>query len=171
MEPPTTHDVPLAASQSTDDAGGRSGSDPRRKAPGPARRFAEGRTDDDDDDRSKPVDPADLLAVLEDDYARRILAAVAEEARPARELMEACDASRATVYRRLNRLEEQDLVTARTEVHPDGHHRKVFAATLEEATISLGGDGVCAEVTLSAGDTAGVANAAARSHPPIGADD
>jgi DNA-binding transcriptional ArsR family regulator len=123
--------------------------------------------DHDPEDRSRSVEPATLLELLEDDYARRILAAVADDPRPARDLMDACDASRATVYRRLNRLEEADLVAARTTVHPDGHHRKVFEATIEEATIALDGDGVSAEVTVST-RSAGAAPGDLR---PVPADD
>jgi DNA-binding transcriptional ArsR family regulator len=168
MEPPTTNDVPAMESNATEPlpTADTSETDPRHKAPGPARRFAESR--EVEPDQSVTVDPDDLLSVLEDDYARRILNAVAADPRPARELMEVCDASRATVYRRLNRLEEQDLVTSRTEVHPDGHHRKVFEATLEEVTLSLDGDGISAEVTVE--DAGTVADTPAR-HERIGADD
>jgi hypothetical protein len=53
---------------------------------------------------------AAVLDLLEDEYTRRILEALAEEPRPARELIEATDASRATVYRRLNSLQDHGLV-------------------------------------------------------------
>lgn len=80
----------------------------------------------------------DLLDLLDDDYTHRILSALADAARPARELMEVCDASRATVYRRLDRLEEYGLVRSETELHAGGHHRKVFETSLERVTVDVG---------------------------------
>lgn len=78
-----------------------------------------------------------LLGLLDDDHAKRILACLDGEPRPARELVDACEASRATVYRRLNRLEEHGLVSTDVEFHRDGHHRKVFTSTFERATFEL----------------------------------
>lgn len=86
---------------------------------------------------SDETDADEFLALLDDDYAQRIFEVLSEEPRPARELADACDASRATVYRRLNRLEEHDLVHVEQELHPDGYHRKVFRSTFERATIEL----------------------------------
>jgi DNA-binding transcriptional ArsR family regulator len=94
-------------------------------------------------DREEPseVDPDDLLSVLEDDVGRRVLEHVAEEAKPARALVDAVDASRATVYRRLGNLEDAGLVETSMQYDEDGHHRKVFEATLERVTLELqGGD-------------------------------
>jgi DNA-binding transcriptional ArsR family regulator len=102
----------------------------------------------DENDASASVDPASLLSVLEDEHARVILNAVSDDSRPARELVEECDASRATVYRRLGRLEELGLVTSGMQIDSSGHHRKVFEATLDEATISLSGAGFSVEVTV-----------------------
>lgn len=82
---------------------------------------------------------SELLELLEDGYARRILAALDREPRSARELVEACDASRATVYRRLDRLEEFGLVTTDMELHRDGHHRTVFDAAFRRASVELVG--------------------------------
>lgn len=89
-------------------------------------------TTDGDDDQAE-----ELLDLLDDDYVQRILEALFDESRPARDLVEACNASRATVYRRLNRLQEYELVTSDVELHEDGHHRKVFESTFERATIEL----------------------------------
>lgn len=96
------------------------------------------------------MDTSDLLSVLEDDCGRRLLEQVAAEAKPARALVDAVDASRATVYRRLNALEEAGLVAATTEYDEDGHHRKVFHATLERVTLELDDGGLSAHVARSA---------------------
>lgn len=133
-----------------------------------ARRFGDDRRTGNDDD-SVSVDPADLLSVLEDEHARVILDAVSDQPQPARELVEECDASRATVYRRLNRLEEQGLVTSGMQIDPSGNHRKVFEATLDEATISLSGEGFCVEVTVESPEV--LADAPPSQNAVSGADD
>jgi DNA-binding HxlR family transcriptional regulator len=79
----------------------------------------------------------EILDLLGDEYTSRILEALSVEPRPARELVSVCDMSRPTVYRRLDRLENHDLVSTDTTIDPDGHHRKVFATTLERVTIEL----------------------------------
>ena len=101
------------------------------------------------DRQAVDLPPSDLLELLDDEYARAILEHTAEEARSARELVSTLSASRATVYRRLNRLEDAGLVEHRTRYDPDGHHRKTFRATLDSVTVSLDGE-LRTEVTLVA---------------------
>ena len=81
--------------------------------------------------------PTTLLELLDDEYALDILEALDGGAKPARELVEACDGSRPTVYRRLDRLETAGLVDSETAVHPDGHHRKEFTTDVERVTLEL----------------------------------
>jgi DNA-binding transcriptional ArsR family regulator len=102
-------------------------------------------TTDDEPDRTDEV-----LALLEDDYSRAILEALHAEARAARDLVDACDASRATVYRRLNRLEEAGLVRSRLAYDADGHHRTVFEVVLDAVRVDLADDGFA--LTVSRGD-------------------
>lgn len=84
------------------------------------------------------VAPAEtVLELLDDQYARRILMLLQEQPRCARELTEACQTSRTTIYRRLKRLEAAGLVESTMTVHPDGHHRKTFAAAFDEITLTL----------------------------------
>lgn len=99
--------------------------------------------------KAESADTDDLLSVLEDDCGRRLLEQVAAEAKPARALVDAVDASRATVYRRLNALEDAGLVETATEYDEDGHHRKVFRATLERVTLELDDGGLSATVATS----------------------
>lgn len=86
------------------------------------------------------------LVLLDAEYAREILEAIRIEPKPARELAAECDASRATVYRRLNELEEAGLVASWTAHDPDGHHRTVFEATFESVTVDVGADGLSVSV-------------------------
>lgn len=101
------------------------------------------------DDEPDEVNPEDLLGVLEDDVGRTVLEHVAEEAKPARALVDAVDASRATVYRRLGNLEDAGLVETSMQYDEDGHHRKVFEATLERITLELDGGDLRALVSTS----------------------
>lgn len=75
--------------------------------------------------------------LLEDEYARSILAETSTEPLSAAELIERCDASSPTVYRRLERLEEFDMIESEQALDPDGHHYQRFSARLERVTIEL----------------------------------
>ncbi|WP_435347651.1 ArsR/SmtB family transcription factor [Haloarchaeobius sp. HRN-SO-5] len=79
----------------------------------------------------------DVAALLEDDYARSILVHTSTRPMSASELSERCDASPPTIYRRIDRLREHDLVEAEQELDPDGHHYEVYSATLRRVTIEL----------------------------------
>jgi DNA-binding transcriptional ArsR family regulator len=81
--------------------------------------------------------PATIFQFLADDYARRILLAADQEPRTAKDLGELCDASLATIYRRLSRLQEHGLVEERTTVGDDGAHRRQFETTLEELHVEV----------------------------------
>jgi DNA-binding transcriptional ArsR family regulator len=78
-----------------------------------------------------------ITELLEDDYARSILRETSEEPLSAEELSDRCDMSPPTVYRRLNRLAEHDLVTVTREVDSSGHHYKMYEARLSRVTIDL----------------------------------
>lgn len=82
-------------------------------------------------------DLVEIAALLEDDYARSILRHTNREPLSANELMDRCDASKATTYRRIDRLREYDLIESYQEYDPDGHHYEVYAATLEKVTVRL----------------------------------
>ena len=55
----------------------------------------------------------DVLAILDDEYAKDILVETHAEPRSARRLAELCDASRSTIYRRIERLQAHDLLETR----------------------------------------------------------
>jgi DNA-binding transcriptional ArsR family regulator len=89
-----------------------------------------------------------VFELLDDPHVRTILDAVRDDPRPARELVELCDGSRPTVYRRLDRLETAGIVETRTQLHPDGHHRKLFTSDVEAVSLHLD-DG---ELTATVGE-------------------
>ncbi|SEH63188.1 Helix-turn-helix domain-containing protein [Halopenitus malekzadehii] len=95
-----------------------------------------------------------VLAVLDDEYARAILAHLTIEPMSVDELCTACEMSDATAYRRLNRLQDADLVTEQQELDPDGHHYKRYAATVEAVTVTFADGDYEVAVTRSATDPA-----------------
>ncbi|WP_324662271.1 ArsR/SmtB family transcription factor [Haloarcula sediminis] len=96
------------------------------------------------DDSAEPAaerSPAELFGLLDDEYAREILACLVEEPKSARAIGDACDCSRPTVYRRLERLCDAGLVASSMQYDADGHHRKVFRSRLAGVSVELTGDG------------------------------
>lgn len=78
-----------------------------------------------------------VVSLLDDEYAREILAATSTEPMSPAALADRCDASRQTVYRRLERLQDAGLVAEHTRPREDGHHDAVYAATLRSARLEL----------------------------------
>jgi predicted transcriptional regulator len=94
------------------------------------------------------ADQEAILSLMSDDYARRILDALGAQSLSARELTDRMDASRATVYRRLDKLEEAGIVESTMEIHPEGHHRKQFQITVDHVNLAFEPDGVTVNVTM-----------------------
>jgi DNA-binding transcriptional ArsR family regulator len=88
------------------------------------------------DDQS--IDP--VLDTIGDEYARQILATLGHSAHSAKELAKECDISLPTVYRRLEELDEHDLVTTRTVAGDDGNEYSVYESNFESTLISLEDD-------------------------------
>lgn len=87
-------------------------------------------------------DDAELLALLEDAYAREILTATSAQPMSAEQLTQHCDASDSTIYRRVDRLKDHDLLDEQTQFDPDGHHYSVYVSRLESVTVTFE-DGEC----------------------------
>lgn len=91
------------------------------------------------------IDTEILLSLLSDEHARSILEELGDEGLPARTVAERLDLSRATVYRRLNRLEAAGVVETSMAVHSEGHHRKHYRATLDQVSLAFSEEGVVVE--------------------------
>jgi predicted transcriptional regulator len=89
-------------------------------------------------DENRPIE--EVLDTIGDQYARRILASVSREPKSVKELAAECDMSMPTVYRRIETLEEHDLVTDRTLVTEDGNQYKVYESNFESTVIALQDD-------------------------------
>jgi predicted transcriptional regulator len=88
------------------------------------------------------ADASAMFELLDDDYARTILVATYREPMSADALAEVCDASPSTIYRRVERLEDQRLLDAEQRLDPDGHHFEVYTACLQRVTVELTDDGI-----------------------------
>ncbi len=87
---------------------------------------------------SEDPDLETVAGLLEDATARAILTETSQEPMSVSTLERRCDASGPTIYRRLERLRECDLVVERTRPDPDGgHHRQVYAPNLGRVTVEL----------------------------------
>lgn len=93
----------------------------------------------------RTIDAEELLCLLSDEYARSILRTIGDDGLPARRIAERLDLSRATVYRRLNRLEDAGMVETAMAYHSEGHHRKHYRAALDEVLLSFDGGDVVVE--------------------------
>lgn len=78
-----------------------------------------------------------VAEILEDRYSRAILAEASREPMAARDLASAVSADPSTVYRRLDRLEEFDLVASYIRPTPTGHHYSVYRTRLQRVAIEL----------------------------------
>ncbi len=99
--------------------------------------------------RSVEIETA--IELLADEYVRMVLRCLADKPRSAPEITDRCAASRVTVYRRLNRLEEAGLVTVETEIDPTGNHHNIYQCCVDELTVALHSHGLDGSVTYSDG--------------------
>ncbi|MDG5821720.1 winged helix-turn-helix domain-containing protein [Natronococcus sp. A-GB7] len=90
---------------------------------------------------SEECDVETIGGVLEDSVARSILVHAQSEPMSASVLAERCDVSTVTIYRRLETLQEHDLVVASTIPERDGNHYKVYKTNVHQLTVSLTEDG------------------------------
>ncbi len=86
-------------------------------------------------------DAATLAALLADDCARHILIETRTDPCSASELSTRLDASEPTIYRRLERLREHDLVSEEIKPVTDGKNYKVYQAQLHSLTLELTDEG------------------------------
>ncbi|APW98233.1 transcriptional regulator [Halobiforma lacisalsi AJ5] len=82
----------------------------------------------------------EILDTIGDEHARTVLASISREPGSAKELAERLDLSQPTIYRRLDLLEENDLIKDRTLVADDGNHYKEYTCNFNSTVISLEDD-------------------------------
>jgi len=97
---------------------------------------------------SADAELSDVASLLDDDVARTILAATSIEPMSAQDLETRCDASLPTIYRRLEALEETDLVAAQTRIDSGGDHYDVYSARFRRLLVELERGEFDVELTL-----------------------
>ena len=80
----------------------------------------------------------EILDTIGDEMARRVLIALSEDPQSAKELAETCEMSLPTVYRRVDVLMDNGLITEETVVAEDGNHFKEYRCNFDSTLISLG---------------------------------
>jgi len=82
----------------------------------------------------------EILNTIGDAHARTVLASISRKPGSAKELGERLELSQPTIYRRLELLEENDLIEDRTLVADDGNHYKEYTCKFNSTVISLDDD-------------------------------
>lgn len=93
------------------------------------------------DETSQLPAAEELLALFGDSYTRRVVSAISDGPRTGSEIIERAGVSKATVYRRLDELQEAGLVEASMRIDPGGHHCEEYRLVVDEVAISVGPDG------------------------------
>lgn len=93
-------------------------------------------------------DVRDISGLLADETIQQILIETNDGPMSADELSDACGVSPQTVYGRLERLQEYDMVSEAVELDDNGHHHKVYTATLDRVTITLTSEGFKFDLSL-----------------------
>ncbi|MXR53013.1 helix-turn-helix domain-containing protein [Halovenus sp. WSH3] len=94
---------------------------------------------------------AAVLDALGDGDSRDILAALARGPKVVPELVDVCDVSRATAYRKLDRLSAAGLVDGQPRFRPDSRTRTEYVASLGGVTVTFGNDGPRRKLSLGGG--------------------
>jgi DNA-binding transcriptional ArsR family regulator len=86
---------------------------------------------------SEDVDRAEVLRLLDDEYARAILTATSRDPMSAKELTTAIDASPPTVYRRVDDLKAAGLLVEEVQYESSGHHYGIYRPAVERVTVTF----------------------------------
>lgn len=89
--------------------------------------------------REEPPPPSDVLDVLSDDAAQRIIAAL-DEPMTASQISEECDIPLSTTYRKLDAMTDAELLNESTEIRRDGQHTTRYAVAFDSVTVGLTDD-------------------------------
>lgn len=93
-------------------------------------------------------DPESVFDVLGNEHVRQILALASVEPVSADDLADHTDASQPTVYRRVNVLQEYDMLTEETELDDEGNHYKTYRTTLERVCFDVEDGGFTVDIQL-----------------------
>jgi predicted transcriptional regulator len=104
--------------------------------------------------RGVSTDCGRLLDVLENTCSRRILTAGREEWVTVDDLLEVCDASQTTIYRRVNDLIELNLLEESVRFGDGNQRQRTFRTIFTSVSLSLGPNGFEARVSSNPDESA-----------------
>lgn len=93
-------------------------------------------------------DVREIGTLLADETTQQILIETTTDPMSANELSDACGVSPQTIYRRLEDLNEYDMITEDVKIDDSGHHYKVYTATLDSVVIKLTSEGFTLDLSL-----------------------
>lgn len=93
-------------------------------------------------------EPETVFDVLGNEHVRQILALASVKPVSADELADHTDASQPTVYRRVNVLQEYDMLAEQRQLDDEGNHYKTYRTTLQEVCFAVEDGGFTVEVEL-----------------------
>jgi DNA-binding transcriptional ArsR family regulator len=112
------------------------------------RRRPDGQRETDPLKRDEPaVEATEVVSLLSDEYAREVLRVLVADPLSARDLVDRLDMSRATVYRRLDRLESAGVLESSLRIDPEGHHRKRYRVVVDRLQFCVETDGLRLEIS------------------------
>lgn len=82
-------------------------------------------------------DSPELFDLVIEPTTRAVLEAVNDEPLSAKELADRCDVSGPTMYRRVNAMEEFDLLTTGTQIDPNGNHYTVYESNVDQIEVEI----------------------------------
>jgi len=83
-----------------------------------------------------------VLDALDDEECRAILEATTQESLTAGEIADECDLPSSTAYRKIDLLDDADLLTEELRIRRSGKHVSEYACAIDDVTLSVGDDGV-----------------------------
>ncbi|MFB6079795.1 MAG: winged helix-turn-helix domain-containing protein [Haloferacaceae archaeon] len=106
------------------------------------------------DDRPRQPTPSgsELLDVLGDECSRRIIVATSERPLTVKELTERCPVSSTTVYRRINRLVDLDLLHETPAFPANGASKKRYEATVDRIETTIDEEGFTVQTSRDRSD-------------------
>jgi DNA-binding transcriptional ArsR family regulator len=103
------------------------------------------------DDEPTHITAADsiqsVLDALDDTDCRAILEATRGDAKTAGEIADECDLPSSTAYRKIDQLDDADLLTEQLRIRRSGKHVSEYACAVDDVTLTVGDGGVELAVT------------------------
>lgn len=98
------------------------------------------------DDEPTHITAADsiqaVLDALDDTDCRAILEATRGDSKTASEIADECDLPSSTAYRKIDQLDDADLLTEQLRIRRSGKHVSEYACAVDDVTLSVGESGV-----------------------------